>query len=953
MCSSRADRVRVYARVRPAGAKEGGQAAVGAAKDGRTLRFLGERPALMRDSVDSAISGSGGAISRSAAGREFTFDGVFGEGATQADVFKELGAPLLQDVLNGYDACALAYGQTGAGKTFSLLNSGEGDREGASTGLLPRLAAGLFVGVDCDPRHVYSVEVSMCQVYCEQVDDLLKPKSTNLKLVQRSDRDKAGWEVKGLTWFECSSPEFLLSVIRNGQRRIVYAETQLNKHSSRAHAVIQLRVTRRRRMASVAEGADLHASLEREEGSGRRAVRATVGRLTVVDLAGSERVKRSLAEGARMREAQNINTSLFNIGCVVNALATRAAHVPFRDSVLTRLLEGQLRGNCNTRMLVCVSPTAVNAGESLGTAEFAARAMRIETAAVQNETEVFVDARDLVGDLAVGMRDSAIAASSAEIVALEARLAEEEGRRQGAQGRLEAESAALAEAREVAMSAEHAAAVAAEDAARARSAEAEAERRACNAEAAAAAATAEAAAATAEALAAREEARAAAEERAHAAEEAQTAEAVAREAFDESQAARVARDAGIAAAEADTAAANADAANAHLEAEGLREELRAAKEALMLEKARSSSLEAALVASSTAAATAAAQLEVAREEAADRGLAVDAMRETLQAAHAAAERALEVERGRVDEAEGRANEAEATAAELAREAEAAHDDLRDAAAELAATAAALAAARHRSNCALADAKALEIALEQAYDAAGEAEADTVDALRVQLDAARAHVARLEALSSREEEAYSAARARITTLVRALSREGAEYRSQASGAAARARASLEGTRGRVRELEVSAEAEAEAFRADVAAWRRAAGAAARSGLLCTKHCRDGRTRARVVRVVGGGVVGRGRIEWASVGPFRRGVDLGAEATVLPTGDAPGDGAALRLSTAARLLELDFEDAAAAAAAHAALEALGVENLAKPDDSSSGENINGAEHVKATTAMVACA
>ena len=110
---------------------------------------------------------------------------------------------------------------------------------------------------------------------------------------------------------------------------------------------------------------------------------------------------------------------------------------------------------------------------------------------------------------------------------------------------------------------------------------------------------------------------------------------------------------------------------------------------------------------------------------------------------------------------------------------------------------------------------------------------------------------------------------------------------------------------------------------------------------------------MVRVVGGGVVGRGRIEWASVGPFRRGVDLGAEATVLPTGDAPGDGAARRLSTAARLLERDFEDAAAAAAAHAALEALGVENLAKPDDSSSGENINGAEHVKATTAMVACA
>lgn len=914
------DRVRVYARVRPASLRDG-PAVVSASEDRRTLIFgKGCNPAggnLEAEGLEGAGAPSHGATAggRAAAGRTFEYDRVFGGDTTQAEVFDELGAPLLADVLAGYDACALAYGQTGAGKTHSLLATGDKDKDGAGAGLLPRLAAGLFVGVECDPRHVYSVSVSMCQIYCEQIDDLLKPKNTNMRLVQTHDAEGGGgWEVKGLSWYECKSADFLLSVIRNGQRRITYAETSLNKHSSRAHAVIQLRVTRRRRMAAK-QGKNLQASLERQD-SAKRAVRATRGRLTVVDLAGSERVKRSLAEGARMREAQNINTSLFAFGKVVNALATRAPHVPFRDSVLTRLLEDRMRGNCNTRMLVCVSPSAASAGESLGTAEFAARAMRIAVDASVNETEMLVDARDLVGDLAVGMlRDSMAAASDAEISQLEAALADEEAKRMGAEARLQMEARALREACEEVMAHEQEAAIASERAHKAEAAAAEALRLAQDAATDA------------------QDAKRDADEATHAADEAR-AECAQWKLRAEG-------------AERERGEALRSAASAEVGADTLREECAALRASVLREKERSSALEAALARSAEATSRAHEQLARAREVSA---AGAEAAQEELSLVHAELEHSRSDAAGALESARAerrRADVAEATAGELAREARAAHVDLRQAAAECAATANALRAARRSASEAADKVRRAEIALEQAYDAAGEAEQGTIDALKAELAGAQLEVRRLEQRATEEEEAYAVARARITSLVHDLSREGFEYRAKVSGDAAAAKRSLDATRGRVVDLEetlAGAEAIRNALRtsatgaeAQAAMWRSAAVAAAHSGVLTSKHCRDGKQRLRVVRIVPGDGAADGcdgaRVEWASVGPFKRGVGL-SEAAVLPeAAEAAGadphspraSSALVRLSTASRLLELDFGAPACAAVAHAALEALGVASL----------------------------
>ncbi len=152
----------------------------------------------------------------------FTFDGVFGPSATQADVYASLAAPLLVDVLDGWEGAILAYGQTGSGKTYSLLHMGGGDASSpeGDAGLFPRLAADLFTAIEADFRHVYAVEVAFYQVYNEVVDDLLRPSGTNLKV--RAEADGAPAAVDGLHWAPVRSAAGLLEAFRAGRKRLVY-----------------------------------------------------------------------------------------------------------------------------------------------------------------------------------------------------------------------------------------------------------------------------------------------------------------------------------------------------------------------------------------------------------------------------------------------------------------------------------------------------------------------------------------------------------------------------------------------------------------------------------------------------------------------------------------------------------------------------------------------------------
>eukprot|EP00928_Gymnodinium_smaydae_P037785 TRINITY_DN26188_c0_g5_i1.p1 TRINITY_DN26188_c0_g5~~TRINITY_DN26188_c0_g5_i1.p1 ORF type:complete len:822 (+),score=102.78 TRINITY_DN26188_c0_g5_i1:69-2534(+) len=378
-------RVRVFARVRPTLAPtNAGPIAVDITEETHAIRVIADSTLLEQRLAAGASSGE-----VAAEAREFVFDGVFNLHATQDAVFSEVGAPVLEECFKGYNGTIFAYGQTGSGKTYSLLQKGNDDE---TIGLLPRLAVALFNKAAEDPTKIFDVEVAAVQVYNEQVDDLLHPSYASGGGHGVGVQNTGA--VAGLTWLKCKRAERLLRIIDRARSNLVYAETKMNKASSRSHALFQLKLIQR----------SAHGDC----------VECRSARLNVVDLAGSERVKKSGAEGIQFKEAAAINTSLLALGNVVSALAAKKGHVPFRDSKLTRLLEGSLGGNCKTVLLVCVSPSVEHAPETVCTLEFASRAMRVETNARANVSYINVKTNAVSEDIAAARLQEVSAALQAE-----------------------------------------------------------------------------------------------------------------------------------------------------------------------------------------------------------------------------------------------------------------------------------------------------------------------------------------------------------------------------------------------------------------------------------------------------------------------------------------------------------------------------------------------------------
>ena len=237
-------KVNVFSRVRPGLAREDGD-----------QHCITNHPELKKcvvrvedDAVERVLAG-GSAAPGKVTEKAYSFDGVFDPDCMQKEVYEEVGKPVLKDVLQGYNGSILAYGQTSAGKTHSLLNSGmgmDGRPDPKQAGLLPRLVAALFVHIGADSKHAYTVEASMLQIYNEQIDCLLnenREKGHGLQVTGKSD-------VKGLTWIACKTPSDMLMCFQRGRNNLVYAETKMNKSSSRSHAVFQIKISKRSRASS-------------------------------------------------------------------------------------------------------------------------------------------------------------------------------------------------------------------------------------------------------------------------------------------------------------------------------------------------------------------------------------------------------------------------------------------------------------------------------------------------------------------------------------------------------------------------------------------------------------------------------------------------------------------------------------------------------------------------------
>ncbi|CAK9858033.1 unnamed protein product [Sphagnum jensenii] len=317
---------------------------------------------------------------------EFQFDAVMPATALQVDVYNTAARPVVLDVLNGYNGTIMAYGQTGAGKTYTLSDklSTWGEIT-AVEGIIPRSAAEIFERADSDQDYEYHVSMSYIQIYMEQIQDLLRPESCNMQIREGDN----GVYVSGIEEIQVKSVEDCMKLLILGDRNRCFAFTKLNAHSSRSHVIVILTVEKKAKYQTLEQKAEL-AERRRLSSCFLESERVLVGKLFLVDLAGSERLKRSGSEGLRASEAMSVNLSLTCLGKCISARADpNITHVPFRDSKLTRLLQESLGGNAKTSLVINIAPCSEYLQESLSSLHFGSRAMKVATRAIINVEEEF------------------------------------------------------------------------------------------------------------------------------------------------------------------------------------------------------------------------------------------------------------------------------------------------------------------------------------------------------------------------------------------------------------------------------------------------------------------------------------------------------------------------------------------------------------------------------------
>ncbi|XP_065071098.1 kinesin-related protein 5-like [Rhopilema esculentum] len=420
----------------------------------------------------------------------YKFDGVFPHSSKNHEVYEHVGKPVVLGALNGFNGTVFAYGQTGSGKTHSLMSN---------DGITANMINKLFSKITRDRDHTCKIKFGYLQIYQEKMFDLLNEDS-NLRLNVRED-PSTGIYIENLAEYACHSPLDVLELLRMGQKKLIFAETKMNRRSSRSHAVCQISVIRSKRKAGDSEentrrgqsvlspikksakgtkrtqssssrrrnSQNINRSVKfrtRSEGHLKTADSGEIcvpqvdiavdrpvsavepldildqndqsfnsslsifddsftsspdyndeddsitsldkdvllkGKINICDLAGSERIKLTGVEGERLNEAQHINLSLLELGNVIAALAEgNRTYVPYRNSLLTRLLQDSLGGNCKTTFLLCVSQGLHYFNETKSTLDFGQRALKVKT---MPRVNVEVDYKMLADDLKVKLHE--------------------------------------------------------------------------------------------------------------------------------------------------------------------------------------------------------------------------------------------------------------------------------------------------------------------------------------------------------------------------------------------------------------------------------------------------------------------------------------------------------------------------------------------------------------------
>ncbi|KAL4943631.1 hypothetical protein BDV06DRAFT_133135 [Aspergillus oleicola] len=341
----------------------------------------------------------------------FVFDRVFAESVEQEGIWEYL-SDSVGSFLQGYNVSILAYGQSGAGKSYTMGTSGPNEQGNTEAmGIIPRAAQLLFEKLD-GPKHNrnsstglrtpsrYSVsstssfgksnveknwqlKATYVEIYNEQLRDLLLPDSVaaaDRNAVTIREDTKGRIILTGLHQVNINSFEDLIGALNFGSSIRQTDSTAINAKSSRSHAVFSLNLVQRKSSGGTPTK-EKRMSVPVEMLSGSDHSVTVDSKLHFVDLAGSERLKNTGASGERAREGISINAGLAALGKVISQLSSRQAgsHVSYRDSKLTRLLQDSLGGNAYTYMIACVTPAEFHLSETLNTVQYAQRARAIQS----------------------------------------------------------------------------------------------------------------------------------------------------------------------------------------------------------------------------------------------------------------------------------------------------------------------------------------------------------------------------------------------------------------------------------------------------------------------------------------------------------------------------------------------------------------------------------------------
>ncbi|XP_047723659.1 kinesin-like protein KIF21A isoform X3 [Prionailurus viverrinus] len=333
--------------------------------------------------------------------KAFTFDYVFDIDSQQEQIYTQCIEKLIEGCFEGYNATVFAYGQTGAGKTYTMGTGFDVNIIEEEQGIISRAVKHLFKSIE-EKKHTaiknglpppdFKVNAQFLELYNEEVLDLFdttrdidaKNKKSNIRIHEDST---GGIYTVGVTTRTVNTESEMMQCLKLGALSRTTASTQMNVQSSRSHAIFTIHLCQTR-MCPQMDAENVTDNKVISESSQMNEFETLTAKFHFVDLAGSERLKRTGATGERAKEGISINCGLLALGNVISALgdkSKRATHVPYRDSKLTRLLQDSLGGNSQTIMIACVSPSDRDFMETLNTLKYANRARNIKNKVMVNQ----------------------------------------------------------------------------------------------------------------------------------------------------------------------------------------------------------------------------------------------------------------------------------------------------------------------------------------------------------------------------------------------------------------------------------------------------------------------------------------------------------------------------------------------------------------------------------------